>query len=87
MVTDVKFIIHTASPLAGKASPQETLQVRIYSLFDGILLNPLKTAKNGTLNVLASALKAGVSKIVLTSSWGTTLDRKFCWTIFMYILF
>ncbi|KAK0235463.1 NAD-P-binding protein [Armillaria nabsnona] len=55
---DVKFIVHTASPLAGKASPQETLQ----------------TAKNGTLNVLASALKAGVSKIVLTSSWGTTLD-------------
>ncbi|KAK0442330.1 NAD-P-binding protein [Armillaria borealis] len=55
---DVKFIIHAASPLAGKASPQETLQA----------------AKNGTLNVLASALRAGVSKIVLTSSWGTTLD-------------
>ncbi|KAK0472770.1 NAD-P-binding protein [Armillaria novae-zelandiae] len=71
---DVKFIVHTASPLAGKASPQETLQVGIYSLFDGTLLNHLKTAKNGTLNVLAAALKAGVSKVVLTSSWGTTLD-------------
>ncbi len=76
MVLDVDYVIHTASPLAGKASPQDTLQVRVCSLVDVFLLNSQKTAKNGTLNVLASALKAGISKIVLTSSWGTTLDRK-----------
>ncbi|KAK0185972.1 hypothetical protein F5146DRAFT_1005119 [Armillaria mellea] len=34
----------------------------------------LKTARNGTLNVLASALKTGVLKVVLTSSWATTQD-------------
>ncbi|KAK0447846.1 NAD-P-binding protein [Desarmillaria tabescens] len=55
---DVDYIIHAASPLAGKESPQESLQM----------------ARNGTLNVLASALKAGVSNVVLTSSWATTLD-------------
>ncbi|KAK0227788.1 NAD-P-binding protein [Armillaria fumosa] len=55
---DVDYVIHAASPLAGNASPQETLQA----------------AKNGSLNVLASALKAGVAKVVMTSSWATTHD-------------
>ncbi len=70
-----------------KASSQETLQVRMYLLFEDPLLNHLKTAKNGMLNMLASALKAGILKIVLTSSWGTTLDCKLGLTIFMGILF
>ena len=28
------------------------------------------------LNVLRQAVKAGISKVVLTSSWATTLDRE-----------
>ncbi len=32
--------------------------------------------------MLASALKAGVSKVVLTSSWATTQDREFYLAIF-----
>ncbi|KAJ7918983.1 NAD-P-binding protein [Mycena leptocephala] len=54
----VKYIIHTASPLAGRATPAEGL----------------KSAVRGTLNVLEQAEKAGVSKIVVTSSWATTMD-------------
>ncbi|KAJ7284724.1 hypothetical protein C8J57DRAFT_1169845 [Mycena rebaudengoi] len=55
---DVKYVIHTASPLAGRATPEEGL----------------KAALQGTLNVLKQAHKAGISKIVLTSSWATTMD-------------
>ncbi|RPD52972.1 NAD-P-binding protein [Lentinus tigrinus ALCF2SS1-7] len=54
----VDAIIHLASPLAGRQSAE-----------DG-----LNTAIQGTLNILQQALKAGVSKVVLTSSWATTLD-------------
>ncbi|KAJ7500328.1 NAD-P-binding protein [Mycena galericulata] len=55
---DVKWVIHTASPLAGRASAA-----------DG-----LKSAVRGTLNVLEQAERAGISKIVLTSSWATTMN-------------
>ncbi|KAI0773253.1 NAD-P-binding protein [Trametes elegans] len=51
-------VIHIASPLAGSQSRQDTLN----------------SAIQGTLNVLRHALKAGISKVVLTSSWATTLD-------------
>ncbi|KAI0364366.1 NAD-P-binding protein [Pilatotrama ljubarskyi] len=51
-------IIHLASPLAARESPESALN----------------SAINGTLNVLRQAEKAGVSKVVLTSSWATTLD-------------
>ncbi|KAJ7883976.1 hypothetical protein B0H13DRAFT_1890195 [Mycena leptocephala] len=54
----VKYIIHTASPLAGRATPAEGL----------------KSAVRGTLNVLEQAEKAGISKIVVTSSWETTME-------------
>lgn len=54
----VASVIHTASPLAGKQS----------------LVDALKSSKEGTLNVLRQAVKSGVTKVVLTSSWGTTLD-------------
>ncbi|KAJ6459475.1 NAD-P-binding protein [Mycena vitilis] len=54
----VRYVIHTASPLAGHATPA-----------DG-----LKSAVRGTLNVLEQAEKAGISKIVLTSSWATTMN-------------
>ncbi|KII85658.1 hypothetical protein PLICRDRAFT_145505 [Plicaturopsis crispa FD-325 SS-3] len=54
-------IIHVASPLAGAGSPEEVLKGSI----------------EGTLNVLRQAQSNGVTKIVLTSSWGTTADPSF----------
>ena len=35
----------------------------------------LQSAIEGTLNVIRQSLQAGVTKVVLTSSWATTLDR------------
>ncbi|KAJ7662975.1 hypothetical protein B0H17DRAFT_952862, partial [Mycena rosella] len=56
---DVEYIIHTPSPLAGRATFAEALE----------------SAVRGSLNVLEQAEKAGISKIVLISSWATTMDR------------
>ena len=39
---------------------------------------------DGTTSVLKAAVKNGVSKVVITSSWGTALDRM---SIFVYIIF
>ncbi|KAJ7157577.1 hypothetical protein C8R43DRAFT_883018 [Mycena crocata] len=58
---DVNYVIHTASPLAGQATAADGLRVRISAL-------------RGTLNVLEQAEKAGIPKVVLTSSWATTMD-------------
>ncbi|KAJ7813118.1 hypothetical protein B0H14DRAFT_3750997 [Mycena olivaceomarginata] len=44
--------------LKGRATPEEGL----------------KAALQGTLNVLEQADKVGISKVVLTSSWATTMD-------------
>ncbi|KNZ79678.1 Putative uncharacterized oxidoreductase, partial [Termitomyces sp. J132] len=55
---DVDGVIHVASPLVGKGSPEEYIA----------------SALDGTLNVLRQAVTAGINKVVLTSSWGTTLD-------------
>ncbi|KAJ7472642.1 NAD-P-binding protein [Mycena latifolia] len=60
ILTGVKCIIHTASPLAGKATPAESFKAC--------------SAVRGTLNVLEQAEKAGITKVVLTSSWATTMD-------------
>ncbi|KAF9032097.1 NAD-P-binding protein [Hymenopellis radicata] len=54
----VASIIHTATPLAGQVSPEVAV----------------RSAKEGNLNVLECALKAGIHKVVITSSWGTLLD-------------
>ncbi|KAF5367912.1 hypothetical protein D9757_007763 [Collybiopsis confluens] len=54
----VNAIIHVASPLAGHASPKESVNIAV----------------NGDLNVLRSAAKAGISKVILTSSIATTMD-------------
>ncbi|KAH9829046.1 NAD-P-binding protein [Rhodofomes roseus] len=54
----VDAVIHVASPLAGRESPEVTLN----------------SAVEGTLNILRQAVKAGVSNVVLTSSWATTID-------------
>ncbi|KAG6916179.1 putative secondary metabolism biosynthetic enzyme [Tephrocybe rancida] len=51
-------VIHVASPLVGRASPEDSLI----------------SALDGTLNVLRQAVAAGVNKVVVTSSWATTLD-------------
>lgn len=53
----VHAVIHIASPLAGKETPEKALKIAI----------------EGTTNVLRQAAAAGVNKVVLTSSWGTTL--------------
>lgn len=45
MLSGVDYIIHAASPLAGKASPQETLQVRFCSFFNSVSLNSLEDRK------------------------------------------
>ncbi|KAM5541060.1 hypothetical protein V8D89_005371 [Ganoderma adspersum] len=55
---DVDAVIHVASPLAGREAPEAALN----------------SALEGTLNVLRQSVKAGVHKVVLTSSWATTLD-------------
>ncbi|KAI0353741.1 NAD-P-binding protein [Trametes cingulata] len=54
----VNAIVHLASPLAGRQSPEDALN----------------SAIGGTLNVLRQAVKAKISQVVLTSSWATTLD-------------
>jgi len=54
----VKCVIHTASPLAGRATAAEGL----------------KAAVDGTMNILKQAFKAGITKFVVTSSWATTMD-------------
>ncbi|KAF8996054.1 hypothetical protein BDQ17DRAFT_1365024 [Cyathus striatus] len=54
----VDVVFHVASPQPGKASVEDTL----------------KGALDGTLNVLTQAEKAGIEKIVVTSSAGTVID-------------
>ncbi|KAH9893366.1 hypothetical protein C8Q73DRAFT_791225 [Cubamyces lactineus] len=57
-------IIHVASPIApGRDVPEATVLV--------------KGTIEGTLNVLRRAVKAGDFKVVLTSSWVTTIDPSF----------
>ncbi|KAI5117065.1 hypothetical protein M0805_006787 [Coniferiporia weirii] len=51
-------IINCASPLAMRGTPQETVDANV----------------DGMVNVLRGALKAGVSKVVITSSWATTIN-------------
>jgi len=58
---DVYAVIHVASPLPSRASVDDTL----------------KTAEEGTLNVLKQAATAGIEKIVVTSSVGAILDPDF----------
>ncbi|KAI0333886.1 NAD(P)-binding protein [Cubamyces sp. BRFM 1775] len=55
---DVDAVVHVASPIAGREAPEGTLTGAI----------------EGTLNVLRHAVKAGVFKVVFTSSWVTTID-------------
>ncbi|KAG9219963.1 hypothetical protein CCMSSC00406_0006876 [Pleurotus cornucopiae] len=52
-------LIHVASPLAGREDPDSTI----------------KTAVEGTLNMLRQAEKAGISRIVVTSSIATALNK------------
>ncbi|KAI0695062.1 NAD-P-binding protein [Cerioporus squamosus] len=54
----VDAVLHVASPIAGRAAPEEQLQGAI----------------EGTLHVLRQALDAGVHKVVVTSSWAAVLD-------------
>lgn len=54
----VDAVVHVASPLPGKASVEETM----------------KTAIEGSLNVLRQAEKAGIKKFVVTSSFGSVLE-------------
>ncbi|KAI0730587.1 hypothetical protein C8Q76DRAFT_332939 [Earliella scabrosa] len=54
----VDAIVHAASPIAGKAPPAELLTCAI----------------DGTLNVLRQAIKAGVYKVIMMSSYSSFLD-------------
>ncbi|KIM36352.1 hypothetical protein M413DRAFT_31771 [Hebeloma cylindrosporum] len=54
----VDIVIHVAAPLPGKASIEETIN----------------TAVEGTLNVVRQVEKAGITKIVVTGTYGSTLD-------------
>ncbi|KAG6815724.1 hypothetical protein H0H87_011973 [Tephrocybe sp. NHM501043] len=51
-------VIHVASPLPGRTSVQDTLD----------------SAISGTKNILNATVKAGIEKIVITSSFGALLD-------------
>lgn len=55
---DVGAVIHLASQLAGREAPEAGLN----------------SAIEGTVNILRQSIKMGVHKVVLTSSWATTLD-------------
>ncbi|KAF8224775.1 NAD(P)-binding protein, partial [Tricholoma matsutake] len=59
MAAGVSAIIHVASPTPGRASVQHTLN----------------SAKEGTLHILREALKAGIERVVVTSTIGTFLAR------------
>lgn len=54
----VSAIIHVASPIPGNASVQHTLD----------------SAKEGTLHILREALKAGIEKVVVTSTFGNLMN-------------
>ncbi|KAH9851905.1 hypothetical protein C2E23DRAFT_904045 [Lenzites betulinus] len=54
----VDAIIHIASPLAGHQDAE----------------NCLKSAVEGTLNVLRQAVQAGIPKVVLTGTWASTMN-------------
>ncbi|KAJ7641892.1 hypothetical protein FB45DRAFT_901283 [Roridomyces roridus] len=60
----VDAVIHVASPLAGREGPEEIL----------------KTAVDGTLNVIVQAEKAGVRRMVVTSSIATVWNPEGKWT-------
>ena len=72
---DVSAVIHLASPLAGRETPEAGLNVRPQGLAYERKLTELQSALEGTLNILRQSVTAGVHKVVLTSSWATTLDR------------
>ncbi|KAF8228801.1 NAD(P)-binding protein [Tricholoma matsutake] len=57
----VSAIIHVASPTPGRASVQHTLD----------------SAKEGTLHILREALKAGIERVVVTTTIGTFLAPDF----------
>ncbi|CDO68381.1 hypothetical protein BN946_scf184815.g28 [Trametes cinnabarina] len=58
----VNTVVHTASPLAGRQSTEDALHYLGQSIIEG------------TMNVIRHAHKAGVVKVILTSSWATTID-------------
>ena len=72
---DVSAVIHLASPLAGRETPEAGLNVCPQGMAHESKLTERQSALEGTLNILRQSVKAGVHKVVLTSSWATTLDR------------
>ncbi|KAJ7591559.1 hypothetical protein C8J56DRAFT_825747 [Mycena floridula] len=54
----VTAVMHVAAPLAGKASAEDGHKIGV----------------QGALNVIEQAYKAGITKIVVTASWGSTMD-------------
>ncbi|PPQ75147.1 hypothetical protein CVT24_010104 [Panaeolus cyanescens] len=58
ILQDVDVVIHTAAPLPGHQSPEDTL----------------KTAHDGTLNIVKQAHQAGITKIIVTETFGNAMD-------------
>lgn len=75
----VDVVLHMACPLAGKKGLDETFQVCVLlsDPFSSSANSTLyfQTAIDGTINVVRQAQKAGVKKIVATSSFGAVISR------------
>ena len=63
--------MHVAAPLPGKADAEGSI----------------KTAVEGTLNVVRQAEKAGITKIVVTSTFGNMFPRKFISSLSPWMMF
>jgi hypothetical protein len=67
--------MHIASPLPGSTSVQHILDVGLAIRLCYIISHPEQIAKEGTLHILKEAIKAGIEKVVITSSYGTMMTR------------
>lgn len=67
-----------ASPLPGRATAEDTLNVNIIGLYTQIF-NPyiLQSAITGTGSILKATVKAGIEKMVITGSFGAIMDREY----------
>lgn len=66
----VDAVIHTASPLPDKASKDVILEVifNLWSIVRNQWQEYIKGAVNGTINIIRQAQKAGIKRLIVTSS-------------------
>jgi hypothetical protein len=72
----VDAVIHVASPLAGRATPEATIDVRTILQFPSLFhsLRRPQSAVLGTTNVLRQAVDAGIKRISVMSSIAAAKD-------------